>query len=457
MLSRHHHPRTTHSGTAVADASTTTRTRRRLSRPGGLTQTAANPRPLNRRRWQFAYRYLGPVFNEFCHRLYLHQQAFADRSACALYMARGGMRLRAVFNEFLQRHHLPAPLDQQDFMASRYMACKATADILPEQVAATFETEFRGQCVRDMAQALLPAGVVRDAAVALNTLPPELAEASPVTAEHYWALRRPSTGEYADLLNRHLADQASLYREYLDRQFGQYDDLVVVDTGWYGSILAMLMKAFPRWTWWGAHFGRWSYGRPAPPHFARITGLCFEAAKRDPGRLETVFCEYHHLIESPMEPRLPSVEYMERDGRGGVASNLENATDWRQRVTDRDDDFFSGILAYVAEGPCQGRATVARRQCHAALRTLRRKILFPSRRDVEVMLVGDRGFDFGKPGAWGVMRGKHRAASIREGCNQTCHALWQPGQAVLSFSRWFAPIVQCVLYLRPWLRKWLRR
>ena len=57
---------------------------------------------LRQRRFRFAYRYLGPVFNEFCHRLYVYQQAFADRGACALYMARGGMRLRSLFELFLR-------------------------------------------------------------------------------------------------------------------------------------------------------------------------------------------------------------------------------------------------------------------------------------------------------------------------------------------------------------------
>ena len=55
------------------------------------------------RKFIFSRYLLGPVFAEFCRRLWLYQEVYSKEEACALFCARGGIRLRMLYETFLRK------------------------------------------------------------------------------------------------------------------------------------------------------------------------------------------------------------------------------------------------------------------------------------------------------------------------------------------------------------------
>ena len=383
-------------------------------------------------RFAVGYRLLGPIFFEYCYRLWVFQCAYSDRSAAALHMARGGLRLGYLYRKFLEKNRLTAPLPEVIFPISRFAAAKTCMERDPEYCAVAFAREFQNADCRDMANCLIPEQLVPNVKQLVNALPPRLAAAK-VTPESFLELYR-ADGPYSEALRRHFAQQGELFDDWMKSLSG-YKTFLLVDTGWYASTQAAYMRSYPQWEWIGLYFGRWNNRGIWPSHFSHVHGLMVDGERCLPGRPETALLRHHHLIEMPLEPAgMQSVVYYFRDRAGHVRSNLEPAVMDAQIASDTEP-IFAGIQAYFAEMEAGLEFARIRRACDASLRRLSGMILCPAPETARLLAIADRGDDFGKthgpyalfppagPDSW-----KSRWQRIRV-------SRWQEGQAAMEFPR----------------------
>ena len=367
---------------------------------------------------------LAPVLYEFCCRLWYLAAVFSPENEALLFMARGGLRLQYLFELFLKINKLEMPIRRFPFWVSRFAAVKMTFGENRETAVNSLVREFSAGNCRDLASALLPEPLYPNKAELLASLPAELAEA-PVDRENVLRLLS-GTSPFSEALRTHFREQHDIGGSVIEKQFGTFRTLHLVDTGWYGSILGSLQAGFPTRRWDGLFFGRWNYRGEVPPYFADINGLMIDAVGLECRDAVDVFLEYHHLIEAVLEPELPSVEYYLPDGSCNAM-----LPDREERIAGGEtDDLWSGVKEYFRQGH-----PVKLHECTAATRSVlkhwKRLLRYPSPREARLLEVPPRSADFGKGQCTGVFAlpdepGLYaRWRSIR-------HSLWPPGCIAVS-------------------------
>ena len=74
----------------------------------------------------FGEKVLGPIFADFALRLWIFLSSIADAGDTAvLFCARGGFRLKLIYERFLTANHLTSPLATHSLMVSRIVAVRA--------------------------------------------------------------------------------------------------------------------------------------------------------------------------------------------------------------------------------------------------------------------------------------------------------------------------------------------
>ena len=99
---------------------------------------------------------LGPVFHEFCCRLYWATASYSPEKDALLFMARGGLRLQELFTEFLKSSGLECRIPCYPFWISRFAALKMTFKESPEFSYSRLVNEFSYTTCGVLAAALLP-------------------------------------------------------------------------------------------------------------------------------------------------------------------------------------------------------------------------------------------------------------------------------------------------------------
>jgi len=422
-----------------------------VTRPRAFADTAAA-----RDRFEFGRSVLGPIFYEYCRRLWAAERELADRSAAGLYVARGGLRLGYLYERFLEKNALDAPVPHHAFPASRLTAAKIAMAHAPQLVASAIAKEFSIETGRQLARSLLPLALCDDRNALIETLPADLAD-GPITPGAVLALYRSET-PCGEALRRHFAEQESLFDAWMQPLTG-YARLLLIDTGWLGSMQAALMRARPQWDWIGLYFGRSSYGLPIPPHFASVRGLILDDAPGGPRGPELAILRHRHLIEMPLEPiGMESAQYYFRDTAGCVRSNIDPET-LDERVASAEEPFFAGIQTYFAEAPVGWDSEPIRACCDRALKRLSRMILRPDRAAAELLNVRDRSADFGRDAKTPIFLQTAPGDSIPVRWLHVRCALWREGQAAISFPRHFRIVQACLAVERrcPRLWHWIRR
>jgi hypothetical protein len=371
---------------------------------------------------------LGPIFARFARDLRLHAGAAGPEDDVALlFCARGGLRMRLAYEAACASLGMGTGGRTADLMVSRLQAAKVGLPHAAEAVD-EFVRECAGRDLRDAARLVL------DPEQAHLAEDPSLVGA-PVTADGMARLFGRSDALGVALLARSLEQRIAFHRHLVEAS----DDrgrLVLVDTGLFGGTMRILERTFPAHVWSCALFGRANYRRTHAPHFARTTGLVFEADRPNPRRPVTALLRHWHLVEGLFEPELPSATSMSLDPDGRPRSDLE-IPGWRAKVEARGMPLFDGMIDYLRALTAADVADVDR-AAERAERQLARMILHPSRRDVEALDVGARSMDFGRAGASLVIRPLEggpvgRIWSVR-------HALWREGQI-----RRAVPLAGCAL------------
>ena len=367
---------------------------------------------------------LAPVLYEFCCRLRYLAAAFSPESEALLFAARGGLRLQYLFDLFLKVNKLEMPVRSFPFWISRFAAVKMTFGENQETAVKSLVREFSSGNCRELASALLPGALFPNKAELIAALPAELAEV-PVDREKVLLL---FSGKFpfSEVLRAHFQEQHDIGKSFIEKQFGSFRTLHLVDTGWYGSTLGSLQAGFPARRWDGLFFGRWNYRGEVPPCFADIIGLMIDAVGLECRDAVDVFLEYHHLIESVLEPDLPSAEYYLPDGSCNAM-----LPDWEERVAGGDsDDLWSGVKEYFR----QGHSTSLHDCTEATRRVLKRwkqLLRYPSAREARLLEVPPRSADFGKEQSTGVFFLPQEPGPCAR-WRGIRHSLWPPGCIAVS-------------------------
>ena len=303
---------------------------------------------------QFARDVLGPIFLAYCHRLWLFQMGAGGSEAVALFAARGGLRLLALYRRFLALQGLPPAMPCHPFMISRLAAAKGCYCRAPGVVRHQVVRIFRGETVSTLSNALIPANAAASVRPAMGGLPPKLM-ATAVTPASFDALMN-STAEYGVWLRRHLEEQGTLLRDYLVGLAGGSRRILLCDTGLYGCTQAILSAANPDLEWTGVYFGKSNYTGEFAEHHLRAFGLVFDSDRASPLQPSTALLRYWHLCEMPMEPPVPSVAYFHRSEAGKVLSNLDTSV-LDASLERPGNPYYDGIREYfdTLHGPCPTR------------------------------------------------------------------------------------------------------
>jgi FMN phosphatase YigB (HAD superfamily) len=352
-----------------------------------IKQTISKPSDINNRR-DFGRQILGPIFAEFALKTWilLSNLEHPDDSVM-LFCARGGLRLRTIYERFLLASGLVSPVAFESLMISRIVAARSS---LLKEGEAAFEQighEFGTRSLRDVARAIgniEPGGGT--------------SESSKIWDSQYsrQALETLFSSPAGQQFMSAASSQDILFREHLESCTAGRPRVILCDTGLFGSTLQLLNEAFPEKKWSSVQFARANYRNFASPHFGDVIGIATQDDHYSPFDSRTAVLRYWHLIEATLEPALPSVHSFARVG-STVESNLE-IDSWSERIEPEQNEIFAGVLDYIDSlRPTNATARIMT-DVQIAFRRLHSAIVWPTRNDARLLDFPARSVDFGKDG-----------------------------------------------------------
>lgn len=362
---------------------------------------------------------LGPVVAEFCLRLWQLGAMLDDpEDAVLLFCARGGLRMRVAYEQFLAATGLQTQVRSEPLMVSRVVAMRSAlaraVDREQEGLGAgtvrTLGHEFGRSTVADVARAVSGRDVDGDRGV----------WEVPVTGDAVWAMLRSPEGR---AVSEALVEQARLFETHLDSLRGGRGRVVLVDTGLHGTTALLLQEAYPELSFSSALMASY-YPPTRSERPARSFGLSLEADGYAPWHRRSVLLRYWHLVEWLFEPELSSVQRFSRGDDGRVRSNLE-VEGWERHLEPQPGTLFGGVMTYLAGlGPGAGRRVVP--EAAVAWVRLHRTLVLPARVEAETLAVQDRSHDFGRTDSFGARPWRGARAALRGA------AMWREGEIARS-------------------------
>jgi len=364
---------------------------------------------------------LGPIFYDFCRKLYLYQSAY-QRDAVCLFAYRGGVRLLYLYNEFLRSKSLPEQTPQYPFLISRLLALKGAIQKAYPEAEKLLLREYPNILLKDFFSSICKETYIN---IPKNLLKKKIAPRllyEAVFLDSEWALQ----------VQKHFKTQRFLLKKYIESLVGNYKTILFIDTGWSGTTQYFLMKGFPEYNWNGLYFGKWDTWKENPPHFYSITGISVEGTIYDRSKPETSILKYHHIIEAPLEPDFPSVELLIKDSAEKICSY--HSVDQKKIPPQKNEPIFKGICLFFKTAGEKSIADISK-QVYIARKRLEKKILYPSRKDINIMKVGSRSADFGRNKYVPVFHSikNSEKSSIPAKMEAVKKSIWKQGKIVEEF------------------------
>jgi hypothetical protein len=381
----------------------------------------------------FSKNILGPVFAKYCYENWLHLSAFGDEPSVALFCARGGFRLKYLYDNFCEKVEKPTPVQTKNFMISRVSALKVCAYKRPDVVDDFILDEMKDKSI---AQILLS---LSDKNKEIESLLPSVSFSE---SRRISDVLKEDT-ELSKKLVSIFKDQYDLFREYLLDVSDGANNLILCDSGLYGSTQRSLAAALPEMDWFGLYFARANYRSASEDHFSNIVGLISEYNSFHPLKPSSIFLIYWHLIEDTLEPKTASVKGYVR-GENGNVKEYPGCDLGSVAPKKEEEPFFAAISDYINELTPESWLMIDR-DFNRAIKKLRRMVSFPSSQDVEAMCVGSRTRDLGTTDSVSILRPissnfKGKIQNIRT-------SLWREGQCRAEFGM-LAPVLLIGLELR---------
>jgi FMN phosphatase YigB (HAD superfamily) len=342
-----------------------------------------------RNKREFGRQILGPILAEFALKTWvLASNLERPNEAVLLFCARGGLRLKTIYEAFLKAAGLTSPIAFRPLMISRIVALRSS---LLRGGASAFEQigyEFSGRPLREVVRAI--------AGIDLHEGHGDFASDWNATysKENLEALMASNGGrEFVAAVT----SQDNLFRKHLESCSRGSGRTILCDTGLFGSTLQLLDEALPEKDWSCLLLARANYKGFATPHFSKVFGLAVQADRYSPLNLRTALLRHWHLVEATLEPPLPSVRsFTLVDGL--VKSNLE-LDEAAERLAGEQDEIFSGALDYINTLTPNDATFRIMSEVEIAFRRLHSAIVWPTQHDSRLLDFADRSMDFGRDGS----------------------------------------------------------
>lgn len=367
---------------------------------------------------RFGFEVMGPIYAEFCLRLWSIETMVEEPEKTALlFCARGGLRMQLGYERFLAATGLPSRVSAAPLMVSRAVAIRGSlmrsirderSELLPF-AATVIGHEFSSQTVRGVGSAL----------AGLDPGSLNVAWEIPCTPSGLAALLRHTDGES---IVAALDDQEALFSRHLRDAMNGQPRGILVDTGFYGTTRELIAEGHPEVDLGSVMLAR-SFRPGYPREGARSTGLLVEAESYNPFRRRTTLLRYWHFVEWLFEPELPTVRTFRQED-GDVRSNLEVA-DWEVWVNPSSGTAFNGVLRYLDQLPGPPGMRVVR-DAGEAWTQLHRAIIWPDRNAALALAVGRRTHGFGREGSWTARPWRGPLAALRGS------TMWREGEVAHS-------------------------
>ena len=336
---------------------------------------------------------LGPIFYRFCYRLWLSQACYDSQQSCMLFLSRGGIRLRHYYELFLQNNRVDSPLEYKDFYTSRMAAFTANLPDNPTETSQLIAAEYNGCHITQAFKMILDKSSFNKWYKLLGKNDKEYFDSHNFSAEFLLEAIGSKDVKYKTI-KEYFVLQEKLAREHFSDLTDSKENVILVDTGWSGSIINTLQNMLPETSLMALFFGRYNYGLPPKHYFGQIVGLEVEADKMSYKRPETSIFMHRHLIEGVCEIRWKSVERYVRLGKqiipeSGIAPE-ENI------IPDDSEGLAKGIMQYINSCKSGLQAGDINKNAHQAYKKLQSLICFPKTGELEVLAFATRSADFGK-------------------------------------------------------------
>ncbi len=389
---------------------------------------------VDRARHDFGRNLLGPVVADYLYRLYGTIRFFQDvRKARVLFVSRAGIRIRRALDRFTQTVGLP-PIEEAPYLwISRLMVAKGTWRRHRDNAIATLKNEFYHHTLREMAEAMFRH----------DGLPQDFPQDDP------WLERKGSeietffseNGPAAQALTAHFEEQSQLFEEYFEGLAGNYDTVLLVDTGWAGTAQRLLAEAWPNRTFWGAYFGRYGFETTNRRYWHNMIGLVFEQDQFEYEKPETCVVLHRHMIEHLFEPHGPSIERLARAEDNTIFAPEAEAV-LSDAPTAANDPMFSGVMDYLTDLPDGRSLSTLHAAAGRAWPEIARIVALPTKEETALFEHIRRSADFGKTLMVPLLLPPEDRYEGDSPERRIQDSLWQPGQVAIEYPRDLAEPLQ---------------
>lgn len=372
---------------------------------------------------QYYKEHLGPVAHYFAHKVSEYIEFFNGHNTPVLYCARAGYTINQLVKQLpINERH--TQIRQSVFWVSRFILSKSFFLQGNSLALECLLAEHRHSSAEVLLNGLLPN---RDNAI-------EIAELRGLNGEAVIDLLLKKDSRVASIRNE-LLEHGNRYNRYIKSLIGDNKRVLLVDSGWQGTIQDLLQSQYSDIEFHGLYFGKIGSANLPKRHWNLKHGLVFEAEKTTSfrqisiDRPSQVFALHRHIVEDMLEPNFKSIEHLVEINNELQPLNLD-------QITGVDEKDFSeatlGILEYVKENADLSRGEIQRLFYEACSR-LRQSICHPAQVDLDHLGGLHRSFDFGKTGSMPVLfEPKDRNANDGKD-RRIVESLWSHGQIALEY------------------------
>ncbi|WP_080963493.1 glycosyltransferase family 2 protein [Pseudomonas putida] len=364
--------------------------------------------------FKFGFDTLGPIINLYMMRLHSYLRQCDDPEHKVLFATRAGIRILELYQAWLTARGIKPPSNLVTFNSSRILSIKAAFNSNHTLAMTALGQELSGTPLEALIKSLIKPCLTKEEIESTLDVPA-------IPLHEFLNLDHP----IAHRTKKYLAQQSADYKKYVDNIVGNSDRIILVDSGWKGTSQLLLEAAYPNLKWEGIYFGCIGRAEILGRRPSIMHGLMFDQEHIDESKPETAFLIHRHLIESLLEPNIPSFE---------EAPNLSSSKpdDFINETKEDWDSVYNGSLAYVKEHGSDSLSKIFA-QYKSNMAKLANTLCYPSPDEVILACGKLRSHDLGREGSVSsVMPPATRfdgdSAELR-----VSQSIWQTGQVALEY------------------------
>ncbi|WP_323813311.1 glycosyltransferase [Cellvibrio sp. NN19] len=374
---------------------------------------------------KYYYENLGPIFHYYIQKLDEYITFFDDNETAFLFCSRAGITINTLYDEFLSKKKLSKPENCHIFWTSRFILSKSFLLSKNPYAKKIMQGEHRNTKPENFINVISPN--FNSDKISKETTPSD-------TTTFIECLIEQNSSVHE--LSKDLQKQGDEYKEYIDQLIKNKKRVIVIDSGWQGSIQDLLQEEYPELDIHGLYFGTIGTPQTDRKYHAKKYGLVFSAEIQENFRTleldlpQKVFALHRHVIEDVLEPSFSSIEHLTKTSNGEF---LPSNYDEIKKLIHTLKDSTRGVLEYLSEKAPEISRGELQEKFFSACNTLKTCICHPNAEDIKALGNLHRSFDFGKQGGMPILfpaLNRHPADSAE---NRIANSLWSHAQIAIEY------------------------